>query len=167
MMNFTALVEQYRRLRESLIVEFPELVEDNETLADTLEGETELPDVISRFIRDARHDEAMAIALGGIIKEEQERKARLGARADKRRAIALALMSSAQMRNLVQPDFSASIRFVPPKVEITDDTKLPDQFVRITRTPDKIAIREALGKGEQVPGAGLGNGSETLSIRTR
>ena len=167
MMNLAALTEQYRRLRAELLSEFPELVDDGETLRDTLEGETDLPAVIAEFIRNARRDEVMAGGLGNLIKDEQDRKARMMARADKRRHIAQSLMNAVEMGKLEQPDFTASLRFVPPKVEISDEDALPDQFVKITRVPDKTAIREALARGEAVPGAGLGNGSETLTIRTR
>ena len=167
MMNLTALTEQYRRLKTDLLVEYPELIEDGETLADTLEGETDLPDVIAGFIRNARRDEAMAEGLGELIKDEQDRKSRIGARADKRRRIALSLMNAIEMIKLEVPDFTASVRRVPPKVEITDEASVPDAFVKITRTPDKTAIKEALGRGDTIPGACLGNGSETLTVRTR
>jgi len=165
--NTAALVEQYRRLRADLLAEYPELIEDGATLSDTLEGETDLPDVLARIIRDARRDEAMADGLGTLIKDEQDRKSRLTARAEKRRRIAQALMDAVEMGKLEQPDFVASIRSVPPKVEITDEAALPETFVKIVRSPDKTAIKDALKRGEQVPGAVLGNGSTTLAITTR
>lgn len=167
MQNLAALTEQYRRLRAELLAEFPELVDDGEALRDTLEGETDLPTVIAEFIRNARRDEAMAEGLGTLIKDEQDRKSRMQARSAKRRHIAQSLMNAVEMLKIEQPDFTASLRFVPPKVEIADEDALPEQFVKISRTPDKNAIREALARGEPVPGAVLGNGSETLTIRTR
>lgn len=165
--NLAALTAEYTRLRSDLLAEFPELAEDGETLADTLEGETALPDVVARFIRDARRDEALADGLAMLIKDEQERKSRLVARADKRRRIALSLMNQVEMGKLEQPDFTASIRRVPPGVVITDEALLPDSYVKTIRQPDKTALREALGRGEEVPGATLGNGSETLTVRSR
>lgn len=165
--NLAALTQQYLRLRDDLLAEYPELADDGITLADTLEGESDLPTVIGRFIRDARRDEALADGLGVLIKDEQERKSRLGARADKRRRIALALMNAVELPKIEAPDFTASVRFVPPRVEIADETALPDTYCKLTRTPDKNAIKEALGRGEEIPGAFLGNGSETLTIRTR
>jgi len=165
--NLTALTEQYTRLRAELLAEFPELAEDERALADTLEGETDLPDVLGRLIRDARRKEAMAGGLGNLIKDETERKARLLASADKLRHIVQSLMDTAGLTKLEQPDFTASIRSVPPKVEVTDETVLPDAYVKITRVPDKNAIREALGRGDEVPGAVLGNGGTSIAIRSR
>jgi hypothetical protein len=167
MMNLTALAEQYRRFREDLLREHPELVDDGETLADTLEGIADLPDVLAAFIRNARRDEAMASGLAELIEGETSRKARLLARAAKRRHIVHALMESVEMGKLEQPDFTASIRSVPPKVEITDEAALPDSYVRVVRSPDKTAIKDALKRGEPVPGAVLGNGSTTLTVTTR
>lgn len=167
MKNLTALTEEYRRMRADLLAAYPELIEDGEVLRDTLEGESDLPSIIAEFVRNARRDEALADGLGSLIKDEQERKSRLQARAEKRRHIALALMNAVEMGKLEQPDFTASVRRVAPAVVVIDETALPDAFIRITRAPDKSALREALARGETVPGASLGNGSDTLTIRTR
>jgi hypothetical protein len=165
--NLAALTAEYRAMRDALLAEFPELADDGETLSDTLEGETNLPDVLADLIRSARRDEAMADGLGTIIKDNHERKSRLQARADKRRRMVLALMNAVEMGKLEQPDFTASVRRVPPGVVVTDEAALPDDYCRITRAPDKTKLRDALGRGEAIPGATLGNGSDTLTIRTR
>lgn len=161
-----ALTEQYRRLRESLLAEFPELCEDDETLADTLEGITELPDVAASYIRKARDDEAQAEALGKMLEDMRARRTRLTNRADKRRAIAAALMDAVGMKTLNRPDFTASLVFWKGKVVITDEAALPDIFVRVKREPDKKAIADAIHRGEIVAGAEIGNGHSALMIRT-
>lgn len=163
----TFLAAEYRRLRDALLAEFPELTEDEQTLADTLEGESELPDIISLLIREARKDKAMADALATMIQESQERKQRFLYRAEKRRMTAMGLMNAVGLRKLEQPDFTASIRSVGSKIEITDDASIPDAFCRVVKTPDKTAIKAALERGEKVSGAVLGNGGETLSVRVK
>lgn len=42
-------------------------------------------------------------------------------------------------------------------VEITDESKLPEEYVRtkVEKSPDKIAIREALKSNFQIPGAAM------------
>lgn len=157
------LAAEYGRIREALLAEYPDI--DPETLADTLEGLSDLPDVLARMIRDAREDKAMADALGVMIAESRERQERLNRRSLSRRNAVLRLMSTACLRKIEQPDFMASIRHVPPKVEITDDTSIPDAFQKVVKTPDKPAIKAALERGETVQGAVLGNGSEGLSVR--
>lgn len=164
-MNHTALVEQYQRLRAELLGAHPDL--DAATLADTLEGATEITETVSRYIRDAIEDETLAKALGDRLDEMGERRSRFADRAARRRAIAQALMASVGMDKLQQPDFTAGIRNVPPKVVETDPALIPDKFWKITRSLDKVALKDALTSGDAVPGASLSNGSQTLSIRTR
>ena len=119
------------------------------------------------MLRNARRDEAMAKGLAELIKDETDRKSRLQDRADRRRQIVFRIMQSVEMGKIEAPDFTASIRRVPPSVIVTDEDSLPDQYGRITRSPDKTALKEALGRGEAVPGASLSNGNETLAIRSR
>ena len=123
--------------------------------------------MIARFIREGREDEAMAAALDAMMKDMGERKARFKSRADRKRGIALSLMHAIGERKIERPDFTASIRSVPPKVEIIDEAALPDVLCKVTRSPDKAAIKEALARGVQVPGAELGNGGESLTVRTK
>lgn len=166
-MNHTALVEQYQRLRAELLAEHPDLADDDQTLADSLEGATEITDTVTRYIRAALENELFADALAERVKQMGERKSRLLDLAARRRAIAQALMAAVGMDKLQQPDFTAGIRNVPPKVVETDPTLIPDKFWKITRSLDKVALKDALTSGDAVPGASLSNGSQTLSIRTR
>jgi hypothetical protein len=57
----TLEVERYRALRDRLLAEVPNI--DEETLADTLEGITELREVLAELLRSALEDEALATAL--------------------------------------------------------------------------------------------------------
>lgn len=166
-MNFVALAEDYKRQKEGLLEAYPELAEDGIALADTLEGLSDLKDVVSRFIRDAREDEARAKALSGIIEEMAERKRRLNDRAAKREAIAMSLMLSVELTRVEQPDFTASVGWSRRPVVVTDEATLPDAFVRVTRAPDKTAIGKALADGTEIPGAVLGNGHRVLTVRTK
>lgn len=162
-----AAVEEYRRQREALLVAFPELAEDEETLRDTLDGITNASDIIAAFIRQAREDEALGGSLGNMLREMGERKARLMGRAARRREAAQRIMDACGIRKIEQPDFTASIRATPARVEIDDDAVLPDWAVRLIREPNKAAIKEALSNTMAVPGAHLSNGGETLSIRVK
>lgn len=161
-----AIAQEYLRQREALLQAFPELAEDEATLRDTLEGISHAPDLIALFIRDARADEVYAESLATMLKDMGERKARFVMRAERRRLAAYRLMTACELRKIEMPDFTASIRAVPAKVEIDDETALPDALCKVVRQPDRAAIKEALATGA-VTGAHLTNGSETLTIRTR
>lgn len=161
----SSLAELYRRMREALLVEHPDI--DPVTLADTLEGSSMLPDILAGLIRAAREDEAMSDALAGMVKDMQERKARLQHRADRRRDMVQALMEHAGLHNLVQPDFTVSIRNNPPKVIFTDEPAIPDEYCRISRLPNINDIRAALKNNIVIAGVSLGNGGQSLSIRVK
>lgn len=161
------LAEEYRRQRDGLLAAFPDLAEDEEALTDTLDGITDTGDFIARICRQAREDEAMASGLATMLRDMGERKSRLMSRAEKRRAIAMALMNAIGERRIVRPDMTITVQPGRMAVVVTDDTALPDSLCKVERRPDKPAIREALERGEAVAGAVLSNGTETLTIRTK
>lgn len=161
-----SLAELYRRQREALLAEFPDI--DETTLADTLEGNSMLPEIIAGLVRAAREDDATVAALKSMIGDMQERKGRMERRAEKRRDMAFHLMDAAGIGKLEQPDFSASLRRNPAKVIITDEATIPDKFCRVSRLPNINDIREALKNNVVIPGATLSNGSGySLSIRVK
>ncbi len=161
-----AFVAEYHRQRENLLLQFPELAEDQQALEDTLEGATFAVDIIADLIRAAREDEVYITALSLMIREVSDRKARFENRATRRRQTAQHLMDAIGIRKLEQPDFTAHIRATPPRVEIEDEDALPDSLCKTVRSPDRVAIKEALATGA-VAGAHLTNGSETLTVRTK
>ena len=161
------LAAEYRRQRDGLLAAYPELAEDEAALVDTLDGITDAVDFIARFARFAREDEAMAKALSTMQSDMAERKSRLEARADKRRSVALALMNAIGEKKIIRPDLTITVQAGRPAVRITDEAELPDAYFRVTKSPDKTAIKESIERGEPVPGAVLSNGSEQLMIRAK
>jgi hypothetical protein len=164
-MNVVAVTELWRRTREALLRDYPDI--DPETLADTLEGQTEALDVARQLIRSSREDEAEANGLAEYIAALQARRARLTARAEKREAAALSLLTEIGEKTLRDPAFTASLVPTPGKVVFTDTSILPPWAWR-TPEPElnKAEIRKRIVAGETVPGARLSNGGVTLRIQT-
>lgn len=161
-----AVAAEYWRQREALLQAFPELASDEATLLDTLEGITYAPDLIALFIRDARADEALAESLSIMQRDMAARKTRFEMRAERRRLAAQHLMDACGLRKIEMADFTASIRSVPPRVEVDDEAKIPDHYCEYVRKLNKTLLKEALSKGP-VDGAHMTNGHETISIRTK
>lgn len=162
-MRLSAAVQAHKELVEHIRAAFPN--EDEASLADTIEGATELDAAILAVLREAIWREEQADALRGMVEKMRGRIARLEQGAEMMRAEALQAMLSAGMPKLWSADMSVNVAKGRPKVLIFDESRLPDKFWRVKRDPDKTAIGEALKAGEDIPGAGLSNVGDVLRIR--
>jgi hypothetical protein len=164
--SFLVHLQQRELLRQQLCAEYPAI--DDETLQDTLEGLTNLPEMLGCVLRSHLDDLAFLAALRTRILDMQERFARIEYRADKKRALVASVMERAGIKKLTEPDFTASLREVPPGLIVIEEGKIPEAFWK-PQPPklDRKALLVALKAGEVVAGAALGNGSTTLAVRTR
>jgi hypothetical protein len=159
-------VGEYENLRNRLHTEFPEA--DDDTLRDTLEGLSSLPEMLASILRSHLDDLALLAALRARILDMQERFARLEGRAGKKRALVASVMERADIKKLTEPDFTASLRQVAPGLVVIDEGVIPEPFWR-PQSPklDRKGLLAALNAGQAVPGAALGNGGTTIAVRTR
>ena len=157
---------EYEYLREQLRAEYQEA--DEETLQDTLEGLSSLPEALAAFVRSYLNDLALVAALGIRIAQMQERMHRIEYRADKKRMTVSSVMERADIKKLAEPDFTASLRAVPPSLLVNDEAQIPEGFWK-PQPPklDKRAVIAALTSGQPVPGALMGNGGTTLTVRVK
>ena len=75
------------------------------------------------------------------------------------------MLDIAELRKVTTPSGTASIGAKAQHVEILNEDLIPESFMRITKSPSKTLIGNALKAGEDVPGATLSNGGETLIVR--
>src|SRR5262245_16819490 len=157
---------KYQVLRQRLLVEWPTLEE--EWLLDTLEGITNLHEMIAAIIRSALVDEALQTGLGTRLDEMKQRLVRLEDRGAKKRQLALEAMNEAGLKKLEQPDFTASARVGSPALVIVAEDKVPDAYW-LPQPPrlDRQAILGALKHRAEIPGAQLSNPQPVLMVRTR
>lgn len=148
----------------ALLLEYPELVEDEDLRLDTLEGETDFKDVLAIIVDDINSAAAMQDAIELRIKDLKSRKERFEFRERGWRKLAKELMDQASLRKLQLPESTLSIRAGQPSVQITDQSFIPTEFWRIKREPNIAAIKEALKDGQDVPGAVLNNSPDQLAI---
>ena len=156
----------YAQLKERILSSWPEL--DEETLADTLEGITDLHEMIAAVIRSALVDEALQSGLRTRLDEMRSRLSRLAERGAKKRELALEAMCEVGLKKLQQPDFTASARSGPPGLVVTAEETIPTDFW-VPQPPklDRQGLLGSLKRGQAVPGAELSNPKPCLSVRTK
>jgi hypothetical protein len=145
--------------------EFPSLQDDPELLADTLEGETNLHEIIDRLVMQVRENDTLAEALTARAAMIGDRRTRATTRMNFCRALIYKLMIAAGADKIKTTEGNVSVVNSPEKVIITDESAIPEGFMRIKKEPDKTAIKKALSSGKNVSGASLSNGGTTLMIR--
>jgi hypothetical protein len=156
----------YRAVRERIRTQDPEL--DEQTLTDTVEGLTDLHEILAAIVRAALADEALAAGLKGRIAEMQERLERLQERAAKRRQIVKDTMVELDLKKLTAPDFSASIRPGMPALLVIDEAAVPSIYWE-PREPrlDRQGLLVELKQGAEITGVTLSNPEPVLSVRTK
>ena len=165
-MNLGFATTTYRALRDRIRAQDPQI--DEQTLADTVEGLTDVHEILQAIIRAALSDEALVLGLKCRISDMQSRLERLQDRAAKRRQIARDVMVELDLKKLNAPDFTASIRDGTPSLVVLNEDAVPSIYwqpsqPRLRR--QELAIE--LKHGAEVPGVALSNPEPILSVRTR
>jgi hypothetical protein len=156
----------YRALRDRIRAQDPQI--DEQTLADTVEGLTDVHEILQAIIRAALADEALARGLKCRISDMQGRLDRLQDRAAKRRQIAKDVMVELDLKKLNAPDFTASLRPGMPALVVLNEDAVPSIYwqpgePRLKRQELAVDLKQ----GAEVAGATLSNPEPVLSVRTR
>jgi hypothetical protein len=124
--QLTLAAISYRSLRDRLRAEDPQI--DEQTLADTVEGLTDLHEIVTAIIRSALTDEALVTGLKCRIADMQGRLDRLQDRASKRRQVAKDVMIDLDLKKITAPDFTVSIRPERPLCSCSDEAAVPSIY---------------------------------------
>jgi Siphovirus Gp157 len=165
-MNLTFAAVTYRTVRDRLRAGDPHI--DEQTLADTVEGLTDLHEILAAVIRAALADQALAKGLEGRIGEMHARRDRLQDRATKRRQIAKDVMVELDLKKLSAPDFTASIRPGTPALMVIDEAAVPSIYWE-PREPrlNRQELANDLKQGAEIAGVVLSKPEPVLSVRTK
>jgi hypothetical protein len=163
-LEFAAI--NYRSIRDRIRAEDPQI--DEQTLADTVEGLTDLHEIIVAVIRAAVADEALASGLEGRVAEMQERLGRLQDRASKRRELAKSVMIDLNVKKIAAPDFLVSIRMATPALLVLNEEAVPSIYWQpgAPRLKRQELLSE-LKAGAEIDGVALSNPEPILSVRVR
>jgi hypothetical protein len=156
----------YKAVKDRLRVEDPQI--DEQTLADTVEGLTDVHEILGAILRAALADEAMATGLKCRLADMQDRLGRLQDRAAKRRQIVKDAMVELDLKKIAAPDFTASIRPGMPALVVLNEDAVPKTYWEPgePRLRRQILASDLKG-GAEIAGATLSNPEPVLSVRTR
>src|SRR5262245_5115709 len=154
---------RYHVVRTRLLERWPEV--DAETLADTLEGITDLHEMIAAVIRSALVDEALQAGLRSRLEEMRQRLARLEERSTKTRQCSLDGLCYDGPKKVEQPDFTASARSGMSPLLVLAGNLIPEPYW-VPQPPklDRQTLLADLKRGDVIPGAQLGNPQPCLAV---
>lgn len=125
--------------------------DDDQLLADTLEGETDLYELVGRLLDGIERDEGDIAALKSQIDDRNIRKARCEGRIKARREAIAALMEAGRVETLKLPEATVSRRLTTPKLVVATPEAVPDEYTAIKRVPNKAAIDAAFTVDGELP----------------
>ena len=141
-----------------------ELGDDERLKLDTLEGETNLYEIVRSMLNGIEEDEGIQAALAEQIADRAARKKAAGHRVEARREAIQALMDCAQLDKLTLPEATLSIRKVPAKRIVTDADKIPPEFMQLIAKPDLAKIKAS---DRAIEGTAMDNGGVSITIRRK
>lgn len=162
-LHVTFTSQQIERLRK----QYPDLAEDAELLADTLAGETEFEPILQRVVHEAMIADSQADGVKKLEEDLKQRRERLTRKTVALRGMAMKLMRSAGVDTAILPGYSLSVRAGSDTVSIIDIDALPQGTFTTERKPDKVAIKRLIDADEDVPGAAIVTGENTLQVRIK
>lgn len=150
-----------------LIAELGEDV-DPELIDGTIEGETDLYELLAKAARDALQAEATALAIQSLMNDNFSRKDRMMRRAEKLRAAVKAAMSDLEISRRDYPDMTLSMVPGRPRLIIDGDPQLiPTEFTKLEVVVDKPKIALALQDGAKLDFAHYTVPEPSLRISTK
>lgn len=142
--------------------------DDDLAFADTLDGCGDAVEAARGAVRMIHAAEAMEGAAKGLAAMFTGRAKMFEERGVKARDALAQFMTEIGEKTLQLPEGTVSL--AAGGAQLTGDpdvASLSDEFVRVTRSPDRVAIKVALVAGGTIPGCSLTNGRPSLRIRTR
>lgn len=152
---------------DALLVDYPELAEDEKLRSDMIEGSTDFHRVISRALREQTNARAMLTGLKEVKDDLMQRRERLVRREQAMSAMIKGLMEAVGLPALTLPEATLTISKGRESVDVTDLDALPQGYFATERKADKEAIYKALKSGADIPGAVIVRAAPSLVVRTK
>lgn len=145
--------------------------DDAELVADTIEGETGLNEAIGAALAEIDDEEAIQIGCGAKEAEFAARRIASEKRVERIRAMIEQAMLATEQTSFRLATGTITLAKRAAGLVITNEADIPGEFWVEQERPapklDRKALLRALNDKRAVPGAGLDNGSFSLSVRRK
>lgn len=140
--------------------------DDDQLNHDMVEGETDFFEAVEAALDKVREYQTHIVGIDGTMKGLSDRKARMEKRVSSLRGLIDQAFQLAGVSSHTFACETVSIKRVPPKLVITDESQIPSKFFK--PQPPKLDRKELLeaAKGGEVLGAHMSNGGQTIQIRS-
>lgn len=138
---------------------------DEQLLLDTIEGETNMHELLLEIENQVAEHETMAEAISLRIEQMQKRKSRSLKTANTLRVIILSAMDKAGIKTIKGDTATLTIKAKKRGLIIEDESAIPSDYFKMKPTLEKAKILKDLNDGVEVKGALLDNGGISLQIR--
>ena len=138
-----------------------------QAIEDTFQGlEMQFNDKAVAIIKVAENLKADTAIIDAEIKRLTDRKKAINNRQEALKDYLRYNMEASGIKKIECPLFTISLGKAPDKVQIIDESAIPDEFIRtkVEIAPDKVALAKALKDGKEIPGASLVQGKPSLRI---
>ena len=146
----------FRVVREisDLIAVYPELEEDETLRADTLEGETDINNVLAKLVQEREAAYAMAEGVKAPVNDLRERKARLERRGDGYGEAIERVMAAAGLSKVTLPSATISVSLWRPMpvAWTVDRTRSSTSRLSVSRSADGTSAKNCAGPRAKLAG---------------
>lgn len=141
--------------------------DDDQTVIDTMDGETDAIEALRQTVRLAIEAEVHASACKDLADTYTARRKALEDRAERYRNAAATFMSEVGEKTLRLPEATITVRQTGPQIigTIPSAADLPDSCVKFQRVKHEPSIKAAMQDGLAIPGLSLSNGGVGLTVR--
>tara|TARA_R110002167_G_scaffold34895_9_gene111493 strand:+ start:191 stop:643 length:453 start_codon:yes stop_codon:yes gene_type:complete len=147
--------------------ELEQYKDDLELFWDTLDGETDVMDLVGKTLSEISEAEAGMIACNEMAKRYSERRSLLESRKLRLNKMLKTIMVCSTENKIPHPLATVSLRNGMDSVVINNPEAIPTQLCKTTIVPDKAEIKKQLKAGVEIEGAELVTGPSTISIRMK
>lgn len=144
------------------------LGDDEQAIADTVEGETNLVEAIGSAVARLNEIAAHRDGLASYIKALKERETRLDTQTERIRQAIANGMDAGGLKKVELAHATISLRAAAASLGAVNEADIPSRFF-VDQAPklDRRALLAALKDNEIVPGASLANGAPSISVRVK